>query len=325
MAKLICFCVSISLLLASTSHVIASVQPPEHFASWLRAFEQEAITKGISSETTNATLETAFLDEHVILLDQRQPESVLSFNNYIQRIVTPERIRDGRVLRQKYADLLGPISKQYGVAPELIVALWGIESSYGRNKGNYNIVDSLMTLAFQGRRPDYFRNELFNALRIIDEEHIPASSLRGSWAGAMGQCQFMPSTFLLYAVDYNHTGTRDIWNQKTDVFASIARYIAAEGWEEDKSWGQEVSLKNAIVLNKIGLNQSYTLKTWHDLGVRLMNGVPLDELPLQASLIQPDGVDGQSFLVYNNFRTLLKWNRSTYFALAVGLLTDRIK
>jgi len=264
-------------------------------------------------------------DDRVVTLDQKQPENTITFDVYSRRIVSEDRIETGRRLLEKHSDALDEISEHYGVQPEIIVALWGMESSFGRNSGDFSVVDSLATLAYEGRRADFFRKELINALRILDQEHVPVASLRGSWAGAMGQCQFMPSTYLRYAVDYDKTGQRDIWENDKDVFASIANYLAAEGWRSDQTWGREVTFEGNIPTQDIGLDHHHSLAEWQGMGLRDTGGDDLPNKPLQASLIQPDGPDGRSFLVYDNFRALMRWNRSTYFATAVGLLADRIK
>ncbi len=295
------------------------------FAQWLQVLEQDAVANGINPETAHAALSHVILDNRVIALDQKQPETTITFDTYMRRIVTQSRIEAGRQLLDKYGDKLNEISQHYGVQPQVIVALWGMESSFGRNSGDYNIVDSLVTLAYEGRRADFFRKELFNALRILDNEHIPATALRGSWAGAMGQCQFMPSTYLRYAVDYDQNGVKDIWSDPSDVWASIANYIAAEGWRSDLTWGREVELDQDIPASDVGLDHQHTLAEWQQRGVHSLNGDNLPNKALSASLIQPDGPDGRSFLVYDNFRALMRWNRSTYFATAVGLLADRIE
>jgi membrane-bound lytic murein transglycosylase B len=294
------------------------------FSIWLSALQQDAIANGISPETARSALGVVMLDDRVVTLDQKQPEGTVTFDAYSRRIVSASRITTGHALLEKYSTELNEIGQRYGVQPQVIVALWGMESSFGRNSGDYNIVDSLVTLAYEGRRADFFRKELFNALRILDQEHIPATSLRGSWAGAMGQCQFMPSTYLRYAVDYNNNGVKNIWTEPTDVWASIANYIAAEGWKSDQTWGREVELQKDITASEIGLDHQHTLAEWQQWGVRSLDGSALPDKPLKASLIQPDGADGRSFLVYDNFRALMRWNHSTYFATAVGLLADRI-
>lgn len=325
MAALVRFFLLITCIVLFTQPLHAADKPPDNFATWLKTLKSDAIAHGISPITVQSALDVAFLDERVIDLDRKQPETRLPFDTYLERIISPDRIKEGRNQYRKHEDILDKIFLEYGVQPEVIIALWAVESSFGKHKGNYNVIDSLMTLAFEGRRADFFRNELFNALHILDKDHIPATALRGSWAGAMGQCQFMPSTFLSYAVDYDHSGHRDIWGHLPDVFASIANYIAAEGWQREQSWGTEVQLTVAIPEDRIGLDQTSSLQTWDQLGVRNLNGSSLDINTIQASLIQPDGMSGRSFLVYDNFRALLKWNRSTYFATAVGLLADRIK
>ncbi len=296
-----------------------------NFQTWLQAFASDAIVAGVSPGTVQNALSQVTFDERVIDHDHNQPETTQTFATYSARIVTPDRVAEGRELMHKHARVLHDISKRYGVPPEVIVALWGMESHFGRNSGDYNIVNSLVTLAYEGRRADFFRKEAIAALRILDEEHMQSSELRGSWAGAMGQCQFMPSTYLRYAVDYDGQGRRDIWNNEADVFASIANYLAAEGWRSDLTWGREVSLKKAMPESEIGLTNRHDLAQWKKLGIHYANGGALSIKPLQASLVQPDGLDGRSFLVYDNFRALMRWNKSTYFAASVGLLADKIK
>lgn len=298
---------------------------PGDFQSWLAGVEQEAIEKGVAPETAHAALSEATLDDRVLDRDQQQPESVLTFNLYSEHIAAPGKIGEGRALLKKYRKLLNEIGRRYGVAPQVIVALWGIESSYGRNKGSFNTVDALATLAYQGRRADFFRAQLIAALQILDQEHMDSAALRGSWAGALGQCQFIPSTYLKYAVDYDKNGKRDIWGSLPDTFASIANYIATEGWNKDLTWGRPVKLARDVPEEEIGLGVTHSLAEWSKLGVRSENGKPLPKKPLQASLVRPDGSDGRSFLVYDNFRALLKWNRSSFFAASVGLMADEIK
>jgi len=292
---------------------------------WLEDLTQEAITSGVSSATVHGALSEVVLDDEVIALDQKQPETTITFDVYARRILNAQKVERGQMMLEKYGDRLDEIGNRYGVQPEVIVALWGMESSYGRNSGDFNVINSLATLAYEGRRAAFFRKELIDALRILDQEHIPSSSLRGSWAGAMGQCQFMPSTYLKYAVDEGGDGKRDIWENPNDIFASIANYIAAEGWHSDQTWGREVELTSDIAADQIGLDHQHTLAEWSQMGVRSLGGHNLPDKPLEASLIEPDGADGRSFLVYDNFRALMRWNRSTYFATSVGLLADRIK
>ncbi|MDD5586787.1 MAG: lytic murein transglycosylase [Alphaproteobacteria bacterium] len=296
----------------------------EPFDQWLQGLAQEAVADGVSSQTVQQALSGLALDEDVIELDRKQPEKTIAFDAYLRNVLTAPRLKKGLELADEHRSLLRNISAQYGVPTGMIVALWGVESSFGRNGGNNNVVSSLATLAYEGRRADFFRGELMEALRLLDEEKMDPSLLLGSWAGAMGQCQFMPSTFRHYAADYNGDGRRNIWDEEADVFASIANYLVAEGWQSDQNWGREVRLSRGLPEGVTGLEQRRTLAEWGRLGVRTRGRKPLPASGLKASLIQPDGPGGRSFLVYDNFRALMRWNHSTYFATAVGLLADQL-
>ncbi len=320
----------VALLAPHAAHALPF--PQDSYALWMKELEREAIESGISSATVQDALAHALPDPRVVELDRKQPETTVTFAAYSARIVSPERVREGRRLRQEHALLLDQVARRYGVPAEVIVALWGVESSYGRNSGDYDVIDSLVTLAYEGRRAELFRKQLLAALRVLDQEHMPPEALRGSWAGAMGQCQFMPSTYLRYAVDNAGDGRRDIWNDLADIFASIANYLAAEGWRplagtDSLGWGRGVAVRENAQLPEIGLDHPRTVAEWGKLGIRAEDGRPLpaEEGQLQAALIQPDGPDGRSFLVYDNFRALMRWNRSTYFAASVSLLADRLK
>lgn len=309
------------LSLSPLSSPRAQIDP---FNTWLQQVVDDALNEGISPQTVQQALGQVTLDEEVIELDQKQPETTITFRTYAHNILSPERLQKGRALMATHKQLLRKVAAKYGVPPSVIVALWGVESSFGNNCGGFNVINSLVTLAYEGRRASLFRGELMHALHLLDEEHMDSSQLTGSWAGAMGQSQFMPSTFRHYAVDFDGDGHRDIWNSEDDVFASIARYLAAEGWKTNMTWGREVKLSRAIPANKIGLNTQYTLATWSKMGVRNLHRKPLPAKALKASLIQPDGPHGRSFLVYDNFRVFMRWNRSTYFATSVGLLADQL-
>jgi len=326
--KKIAFMLFLMMALTGPAQSAPFQQTPrvDPFTAWLQELEQEAVAMGVSQQTAHNALGQIELDEHVVELDQKQPEKTVTFASYEKRVVSDARVTKGRRLLTEHAATLDAISRQYGVQPEVVVALWGVESSFGASSGEYNIMNSLATLAYEGRRASFFRKELLNALRILDQRTSGEMELLGSWAGAMGQCQFMPSTYLNYAVDSNQDGFKNIWTDESDIFASIANYIAAEGWRSTMPWGQEVVIEGAgaVPTNEIGLDHPHSLQEWSAWGVRRLNGQNLPDQPLQASLIQPDGVGGRSFLVYDNFRALMRWNRSTYFATAVGLLADRI-
>ncbi|MDE3059782.1 MAG: lytic murein transglycosylase [Pseudomonadota bacterium] len=295
------------------------------FGLWLQEFEQEAKHRGISQ----ATLDDAFADtaplDRVIELDRKQPESVLTLDEYVARIVTPKRIREGRAQMAENRAILRKIGKRYGVQPRFIVALWGIETGFGHNIGGFRVIDALATLAYDSRRPDYFRGELIDALTILQQEKMPADDLEGSWAGALGQCQFMPSTFLAYAVDGDGDGKRNIWGSKADAFASIANYLKALGWKDSEGWGREVDLPDSFDKTLADIGKEKPLAEWRRLGVRRDDGGALPNKAIRASLIfVGEGDDAVPYLVYSNYKSLLKWNRSRYFATAVGLLADKI-
>lgn len=302
---------------------LAWAQSPPYDA-WLRDLAQEALQSGVSAPTVNQALMNATLDDRVARLDQRQPEKTISFVTYVKNVVNKQRVTQARKLYHENLPLLRQVSQKHGVPPDVIVALWGIESNFGRSMGNFAVINSLVTLAYEGRRAELFRRNLIAALKILDQENMSADALTGSWAGAMGQSQFMPLTYLNYAVDFDGDGRRDIWRSRADVFASIANYLAAEGWQAGQIWGREVKLKHKLPDDLIGLTVQRTLPEWSRLGVHKANGHPLPPQAMNASLIQPDGAGGRSFLVYDNFRALMRWNRSTYFATSVGLLADQI-
>jgi membrane-bound lytic murein transglycosylase B len=295
------------------------------FASWLHALRVEALQRGISQKTLDATLATLRPLPRVIELDRKQVEFRLTYTQYLQRVVPPARVQRGKRLLKAHQALLTEIGAAYGVQPRFIVALWGIESDYGQSMGDFSVIAALATLAYDGRRSPLFRRELLEALQIIDEGHIAPQAMVGSWAGAMGQNQFMPSSFRQFAVDYDGDGRRDIWTSLADVFASTAHYLARAGWRSDQTWGRRVVIPADLDPTLAGLQVRKPLSAWQALGVRRTDGSDLPRRPLQASLLSPEGPNGPAFLVYRNFRTLLTWNRSIYFALAVGQLADALR
>jgi membrane-bound lytic murein transglycosylase B len=329
------------LALLLVPHTLRAEVP---FDDWLKGVHAEAVQRGISKATLDAALTGLIPIKRVIQLDRKQPEFTQTFHQYLNARVSKWRVNTGRARYGKHATLLKEVGKVYGVQPRFVVALWGIETSFGRAMGSFSVVRALATLAHDGRRSRYFRKELFNALTIIDEGHISAKKMKGSWAGAMGQNQFMPSSFLAYAVDYNKDGKRDIWGTIDDVFASAANYLKRAGWRADQTWGREVRLpagfeKNIPALMNIKrkrgcralkkLSARKTLPQWQAMGIRRMDGRDLPARNLKASLVLPDGPPysekSTAFLVYRNFRATLRWNCSIAFAAAVGTLADRIR
>lgn len=297
----------------------------EPFEQWLQGVRLEASQKGISQATLNAAFKDVKPISRVIELDRKQPEGKLSFAQYKKRVISDARIAQGRRLYKEHRAELEKASKKYGVQPQYIVALWGIETSYGNNTGGFSVISALATLAHEGRRADFFRTELLNALKIIDQGHISAHKMKGSWAGAMGQNQFMPSSFKAYAVDGNGDGKRDIWTSLPDVFSSTANYLGTSGWKDDQRWGRAVKVPSSFSESMTGRDKKRSLSEWSKLGVVLPSGAPIPVVAeMKAALIAPDGLQGPTYLAYDNFDVIMKWNRSTYFATSVGLLADAI-
>ncbi len=257
----------------------------------------------------------------VVELDRKQPEFTLTLGEYLGRVVSAARVERGRRLLRENAPLLAEISRKYKVQPRFIVALWGIESNFGDHEGGFWVPSALASLAYEGRRGKYFTKELLYALQIIAEGHITPKRMRGSWAGAMGQVQFMPSTFINYAVDFDGDRKADLWGSKADALASAANYLSSIGWNNNLTWGREVRTSGL----KGFKGKRKTLKEWGELGLTNPDGSPIPVLGLSAELLLPKESDGRAFLVYDNFKKILNWNRSNFFAVAVGKLSDAIK
>ena len=293
------------------------------FSAFLAGVRRDAIAHGIRASTVDAAFRNAQFLPRVVELDRKQPERTMTFTQYIAKVVTPQRKEDARRQLAENRALLDAISRRYNVEPSIIVALWGLESDFGRLPGNIPTISALATLTFDGRRGAYFRSELMAALRILDQGHIRVEEMTGSWAGAMGGPQFMPSSFLDYAVDYDGDGRRDIWNSRGDVLASIANYIRGLGWRGGQSWGQDVLVPRGFDPGFAGLKAQRRLtEEWSRLGVRALDAGPLPSRESEASLVMPEGADGPALLVFGNFRAIMKWNPSTYFAVSVGYLAD---
>jgi len=294
------------------------------FYTFLASMRREAISRGIRAPTVDIAFRNVQFLPHVIELDRKQPERVMTFTQYIANVVTPQRKEDARNQVAENRALLDAIWRRYGVEPSIIVALWGLESDFGRLPGNIPTISALATLTYDGRRGAYFRSELMAALRILDHGYIRVEEMTGSWAGAMGGPQFMPSSYLEYAVDYDGDGRRDIWNSRGDVLASIANYIRGLGWRGGQSWGQNVLLPNGFNPGYAGLKAKRSTGEWSRLGVRAVDAGPLPSRESEAALVMPEGANGPALLVYANFQAIMKWNPSTYFAVSVGYLSDSI-
>jgi membrane-bound lytic murein transglycosylase B len=305
----------------TAAHAVPSEQD---FEDWLAVLRDEARGKGISETTLDAALHDIAPLARVIELDRRQPEFTQTFWAYLRRSVTDARIERGRALLAKHRGLLNEIQAEYGVPSRYLIALWGLETNFGGYLGNFLVVEALATLAYDQRRARFFRGELLGALQIIEEGHISPEAMRGSWAGAMGHMQFIPSTFIAHAVDYTGDGRKDIWGSLPDAFSSAANALSNMGWQPGKLWGREVRLPKDFDLMLATLDLKKRLEEWSALGVRRANGsaLPLEEM--EGSIVLPQGHEGPAFLVYDNFRAILRWNRSINYAIAVGHLADRI-
>lgn len=296
----------------------------QDFNNWLSNMRQKAAAQGISQETINAALYNITPSQRAIELDRKQPEKKRTFAQYKEMIVNDLRVKRGRQMMRTHAQALQEVENRFGVPKEVIVSLWGIETNYGSNTGGFMVVPALATMAWEGRRAEFFTKELINALKIIDAGHISAANMKGSWAGAMGQNQFMPSSFNAYAIDGNGDGKRDIWGTKKDVFASTANYLVKNGWRSGERWGRQVKLPSSFPENMISRKIKKPISYWASMGVRQVNGNPLPQADMMASIVAPDGKNGEAYITYNNYNTIMDWNRSTYFATSVGLLADRI-
>lgn len=295
------------------------------FDLWLKELRAEAASRGVRASIIERALRRVKPIPRVIELDRRQPEFTLTFRQYMDRVVPESRVKKGRQRLRENRALLEGIDRKYGVQPRFIVAFWGIETDFGRLTGGFPVIPALVTLAYDGRRSAFFRGELLHALDILDKNHIEPEKMVGSWAGAMGQTQFMPSSFVAYAVDHDGDGRKDIWNSTADALASGANYLARQGWKGDQTWGRPVTLPDGFDTGLADLKVRKPLSAWQRMGVRRADGGDLPRRQPAASVVLPEGRDGPAFVVYNNYLTILKWNRSTFFALAVGFLADRLR
>ncbi|MEX2131286.1 MAG: lytic murein transglycosylase, partial [Pseudohongiellaceae bacterium] len=312
-----------SLLIVLLWQPIVSAQE-QSFEQWLSEFRAEAIALGISESTLDQAFENIQPRERVLELDRSQPEFVQTFTRYTNLRISAAQIERGQELLRQHAELLAKVRDRYGVQAQYLVSFWALESNYGRATGGFSVIEALATLAFDPRRANFFRQELLTALKVLDAGHIAAQSMTGSWAGAMGQLQFMPSTFERYAVDGDGDGRIDIWNSLPDVFYSAGNFLSASGWRGDERWGREIALPQGFDFSLSGTEVRKPVNEWAQLGITQVNGSPLPAANLQGSIIIPAGAEGPAFLVYNNFRTTMVWNRSIFYALAVGHLADRL-
>ncbi len=294
-----------------------------NFAHWKQEFAPRARAAGISERTLGSALAGAKLQPSIVKLDRSQPEFTRTPWQYLDSAVSAQRIKTGKLKMQEYAASLQAASQRYGVPAPVIAAIWGMESNYGSNFGSFSAVDALATLAFDGRRAEWAQKELIAALRIIDNGDIDAAHMISSWAGAMGNTQFLPSVFLQYAVDADGDGRRDIWGSMADVAASTANYLASSGWNPGEPWGVEVRLPANFDYARTELSTRQNSNAWAAEGVQSVNSQALPAMA-GASIIAPAGARGPAFMVGSNFRVILRYNNSTNYALAVGLLASQL-
>lgn len=321
--KIRAFALGLVLSMAGMSAVGAQEQTFEAFLADLRT---EAQSKGISDATLDAVLVGLEPLERVIRADRNQPEFKQTFWDYQGKRVTAGRIDQGRAMMRTHRSLLNSTAETYGVPARFIVSFWGMESNYGRFTGKIPIIQALATLAWDPRRSRFFRAQLLDALTIVDEGYIPAAQLQGSWAGAMGHMQFIPSSYLSFAVDADGDGDRDIWGSYPDIFASAANYLKQNGWNPDRTWGRQVRLPPGFDVALAGKESGQRLPAWQDAGIRRLDGSDLPTVDIPADLLLPDeGKPETAFLIYENFEVILRWNRSDNYAIAVGRLADALR
>lgn len=304
------------------------VNPPKEWMDFLDSLKKDMISKGISEKT----IEKAYGNRtyyhkkpEVKQLEKMQAEFLLTSTDYINKIVTKSRVEEARKkykeLKKKYQN----IEDEYGVPLTYLTAFWAVETNFGQNKGQHHLIDSLTNLSYKGRRARFFKRELYHVLKIMDRFDLSHEKMKGSWAGAMGHFQFMPSTYDAYAKDYDGDGVADIWDGFSDALASAANYLSDLKWKKDEPWGEAVILPWNFDYHLVGRDIKKTVKEWQKIGVTKLNGQPLDaDLNLKASVILPDGYKEPTYLVFPNFNRIMIWNKSDSYALAVGILSDYI-
>jgi len=311
------------ILLVLQAPTVYAQQAPG-FQACLERLQSTAREQSIPGDVVDSVLGTLSYQQRVIELDRSQPEFRQSFSAYLRARVNDTRVRRGRELLAGHRRLLDRLTRMYGVPGHYLVSFWGMETNFGSYLGNMPTLDSLATLACDPRRSEYFTEELITALKLLSREELDPSSMRGSWAGAMGHTQFMPSAYMAHAVDGDGDGTIDLWQSEVDALASAANYLAGLGWQRGERWGREVRLPDGFPYVQTGLANSAPLGHWRALDVRRADGSALPSADMQASIIVPMGHGGPAFMVYSNFEVIMTWNRSQAYALAVGHLADRI-
>lgn len=296
----------------------------ESFDSCIVGLGDRARSAGVGPALVEQVLASLAPVERVIELDRKQPEFVQTFGEYVARRVTDARVKRGRELLSSHGAFLDDVLRRYGVPPRYLIAFWGLETNYGSYLGSVPTLDALATLACDQRRGEFFADEFVDALQLVQREALPLERLRGSWAGAVGHTQFMPSSYLRYAVDGDDDGRVDLWQSEADALASGANFLRSLGWAPGQRWGRQVMLPSGFPYELAGLDQARSLGFWASLGVKRADGGSLPVADIESSLLLPSGHRGPAFLVYDNFRVVMRWNQSQSYALSVALLADRL-
>ncbi len=322
--------VSIAVLLATTACASANVTSlaPKEYLEWLECLKQEMVEKGISQKTIDEVYASDYYKPSPVAVkkDRNQIEFVLTSADYINRVVSENRTQKAQKYYKELKPLLNKLEQEYNLPGEYIIAFWGVETNFGNNFGGHNVIEALTEMSYDKRRSAFFRKELYNALKIVDDYQIDFTKMQGSWAGAMGHFQFMPSTFNTYAVDFDDDKKIDVWHSFEDAAASAANYLTSIGWNKNIPWGTEVSLPWNFDYSLTGRNKPLSVQKWHKLGVRTVDNKKInlsEDLPV--SIITPEGKQGKAYLITDNFYKIMHWNRSENYALAIGLLADYIK
>lgn len=310
----------------NSSGEIVVAQTQSGFQRWVKSFRARALTKGISAGTYDRAFRGVKLNERVIQLDRKQAEFSRQIWDYLDTATSPKRVKNGKAMQAKHKRVLGQIEGKYGVDKEVVLAVWGLESSYGTNMGDINIIEALATLAYEGRRQKFGEQQLLTALKIIQRGDITPNRMMGSWAGAMGHTQFIPTSYQAYAQDFTGDGKRNVWDPRdpSDALASTANYLKKFGWTKGQPWGVEVKLPKGFNYGNASLKVKATPARWTELGVRTVRGNKIPNYG-SGSVFLPAGADGPAFVVFKNFFVIKRYNNANSYAMAVGHLGDRIK
>ncbi|ARD45557.1 lytic murein transglycosylase [Colwellia sp. PAMC 21821] len=335
----LCLALFSQVTLAADDNKTTTLDAKASFEQYIVKLKQEAISRGFEQTLIDESFANVVFHQRAVKADRNQPETVETLDTYLPKRLPDWKIKRARAKYKEHEALLTKVAAEYGVQPRFIVALWGLETNFGKIMGNYNVISALSTMAYEGRREAFFKKQLWAALQILKEGHIDSANMKGSWAGAMGQNQFMPTSFVGYAVDGDGDGKKDIWGNQADVFASMANYLKKEGWNDQLTWGRQVKLPSDFdtslaIPNNTGGRKNWlkawaktekTLAQWQALGVRRSDGTNLPKVDIKAALVFPDGAKGRAYLAYNNYKSLMHWNLSYYFVSSVGHLSDHIK